>query len=116
MRKFALTNLVLGVLGLTALLSASLTVAVAHQAHEMACNETAVNAMDADIQSMPDGQAKVSMQSVNVIVVDREVYLWGIVEDDEDRAAVRGAAEGLVGIGKVHNFLNTLSEVARGVS
>jgi len=58
MRKFALTNLVLGVLGLTALLSASLTVAVAHQAHEMACNETAVNAMDADIQSMPDGQAK----------------------------------------------------------
>ena len=58
----------------------------------------------------------VSMQSVNVIVVDREVYLWGIVEDDEDRAAVRGAAEGLVGIGKVHNFLNTLSEVARGVS
>jgi CBS domain-containing protein len=56
----------------------------------------------------------VSMQSVNVIVVDREVYLWGIVEDDEDRAAVRGAAEGLVGVGKVHDFLNTLSEVARG--
>lgn len=58
----------------------------------------------------------VSMQSVNVIVVDREVYLWGIVEDDEDRVAVSGAAERLVGADKVHNFLNTLSEVARGVS
>ncbi len=58
----------------------------------------------------------VSMQSVNVIVVDREVFLWGIVEDDEDRAAINGAAEGLVGVGKVHNFLNTLSEFARGAS
>jgi hypothetical protein len=58
MRKFVLTNLVLGALGLTALSSAPLTVAVAHQAHQMTCNETAVNAMDADIQSMPDGSAK----------------------------------------------------------
>jgi len=58
MRKFALANLVLGVLGLTAFSSAPLTVAVAHQAHQMVCNDTAVNAMDADIQSMPDGQAK----------------------------------------------------------
>ncbi|ODS03621.1 hypothetical protein AUC71_00720 [Methyloceanibacter marginalis] len=58
MRKFVLTNLVLGVLGFTVFSSAPLTGAVAHQAHQMACNETAVNAMDADIQSMPDGQAK----------------------------------------------------------
>jgi hypothetical protein len=58
MRKFVLTNLVLGSLGLTVFSSAPLTGTVAHQAHEMACNETAVNAMDADIQSMPDGQAK----------------------------------------------------------
>ena len=58
MRKFVLTNLVLGSLSLTAFLSAPLPDAVAHQAHQMACNETAVNAMDADIQSMPDGQAK----------------------------------------------------------
>jgi hypothetical protein len=58
MRKFALTNLVLGALGLMAFLSAPLTAAIAHQAHQMACNETAVNAMDADIQSMPDGEAK----------------------------------------------------------
>ena len=58
----------------------------------------------------------VSMQSVNIIVVDREIFLWGVVEDDEDRAAVTGAAEVLVGVGKVHNFLNTLSEVARGMS
>jgi CBS-domain-containing membrane protein len=53
----------------------------------------------------------VSMQSVNVIVLDKEVYLWGIVEDDEDRAAVRVAAETLVGVSKVHNFLNTLPKL-----
>lgn len=55
----------------------------------------------------------VSMQSVNAIVVDREVYLWGIVEDDEDKAAVREAAVTLVGASNVHNFLATLSDVAR---
>ena len=58
MRKFVLTNLVLGVLGFTVFSSAPLTDAVAHQAHQMACNETAVNAMDADIQSMPEGRPK----------------------------------------------------------
>lgn len=58
----------------------------------------------------------VSMQSVNVVVVDREVHLWGIVDDDEDKAAVRIAAESLVGASNVHTFLNTLAEVARGAS
>ncbi len=58
MRKFVLANLVFGTLGLTALTSAPLTFAVAHEAHRMACNETAMNAMDADIQSMGDGAAK----------------------------------------------------------
>lgn len=38
--------------------SAPLTFAVAHEAHKMTCNETAANAMNADIQSMPDGEAK----------------------------------------------------------
>ncbi|WP_159079787.1 MULTISPECIES: CBS domain-containing protein [Methyloceanibacter] len=57
----------------------------------------------------------VSMQSVNVVVLSAEVFLWGIVEDDEDRVAVGDAAEALVGSGKVHNFLSTLPEVARGL-
>lgn len=57
-----------------------------------------------------------STQSVNVIVVKGNVYLWGIVETDLDRDAVRVAAENVVGVSKVHNFLNTLSEVVRGAS
>ena len=58
MRKFIYANLVFGTLGLAAFTSVPLTFAVAHEAHRMACNETAMNAMDADIQSMGDGAAK----------------------------------------------------------
>jgi hypothetical protein len=58
MRKFVLANLVFGALGLTALASAPLTFAVAHEGHQMECNETGINAMNADIQSMNDGEAK----------------------------------------------------------
>jgi len=31
---------------------------VAHEGHQIKCSETAANAIKADIQSMPDGQAK----------------------------------------------------------
>ncbi len=58
----------------------------------------------------------VSTQAVDVIVVNGEVYLWGIVETERDKTAVRVAAENVVGVGKVHSFLNTLSKVVRGVS
>jgi hypothetical protein len=58
MRKFVFANLVFGALGLTALASAPLTFAVAHEGHQMECNETGINAMNADIQSMNDGEAK----------------------------------------------------------
>ena len=51
-------NLVLGALSLTAFSISPLTFAVAHEAHQIKCNETATNAMNADIQSMPDGEAK----------------------------------------------------------
>ena len=61
-------------------------------------------------------RAGVSMQSVSVIVVKREVYLWGIVENEKEKAAVHVAAEDLVGASNVHNFLNTIAEVARGMS
>ncbi|HML90844.1 CBS domain-containing protein [Methyloceanibacter sp.] len=58
----------------------------------------------------------VSMQSADVIVANGEVYLWGIVENERDRTAVRVAAENVVGVTKVHNFMNTLSEVVHGLS
>lgn len=30
----------------------------AHQGHKMECSKTSINAMNADIQAMPDGEAK----------------------------------------------------------
>ena len=38
--------------------SAPLISAVAHEAHKMECTETSINAMNTDIQSMDDGEAK----------------------------------------------------------
>ena len=58
MRKFVFANLILGTLGLTAFASAPLTFAVAHEGAQMECNETGINAMNADIQTMNDGEAK----------------------------------------------------------
>ena len=58
MRKFVFANLIVGTLGLTAFASAPLTFAVAHEGAQMECNETSINAMNADIQSMNDGEAK----------------------------------------------------------
>jgi hypothetical protein len=59
MRNYAfIANLVLGSLGLTALGTASLNFAVAHEGHQMECTETSINAMNADVQAMGDGGAK----------------------------------------------------------
>jgi hypothetical protein len=58
MRKFVLANLVLGTLGLTVFASAPLTVATAHGDHHVECNKTNINAINADIQAMDDGEAK----------------------------------------------------------
>jgi hypothetical protein len=58
MHKFVFANLILGTLGLMAFSSAPLTFAVAHEGAQMECNETGINAMNADIQSMNDGEAK----------------------------------------------------------
>ena len=58
MRKFLFANLVFKILGLAAFASAPLTFAVAHEEHQMQCNDTSINAMNADIQSMNDGEAK----------------------------------------------------------
>jgi outer membrane biosynthesis protein TonB len=58
MGNSAFAQIISGALGLTALASAPLTFAVAHQDHEAKCNETSINAMNADIQAMEDGEAK----------------------------------------------------------
>ncbi|MGH6825989.1 hypothetical protein [Methyloceanibacter sp.] len=55
MRKLNFSNLVFGVLVLT---GAPVGFAVAHEDHQMKCDETSMNAMHADIQSMNDGEAK----------------------------------------------------------
>ena len=48
MRKLIFANLVFGTLVLTA--SAPVSLAIAHEEHQMECNETGMNAMNADIQ------------------------------------------------------------------
>jgi hypothetical protein len=58
MRKFVFAKLVVGTLGLTVFASAPLTFAVAHQGAQMECKETGINAMNADVQAMNDGEAK----------------------------------------------------------
>ena len=58
MRKFVFANLVFGILASATCASAPLTFAVAHEEAELECNETSINAMNADIQAMNDGEAK----------------------------------------------------------
>jgi hypothetical protein len=57
MRKFVLADLVLGILGLATFASGPLF-AIAHEGHQMECNDIRINAMKADIQSMSDGEPK----------------------------------------------------------
>ena len=58
MRSFAFAKLIFGTLSLIAFSSAPANLVVAHEGHKMECNETSVNAMKADIQAMPNGEAK----------------------------------------------------------
>ena len=55
MCKFVFAKLAIGTVGLIAYAGAPLTFALAH---EMQCTETGINALSADIQAMPDGEAK----------------------------------------------------------
>jgi hypothetical protein len=70
MRKFVLViKLFLGILAFAIAPSVS---AIAHEEHKMECNETAMNAMNADIQAMADGDAKTKameeMEMANVMM------------------------------------------------
>ena len=50
--------IVFGTLGSTAFASGPLTIAAAHEGHQMDCTETSINAVNTDIQAMDDGEAK----------------------------------------------------------
>ena len=58
MRNSFFARIIFGALSATALASAPLSFAVAHQDHKMECNEASINAMNADIQAMDDDEAK----------------------------------------------------------
>ena len=55
MRKVMFANLVFGAVVLTC---APVSLAVAHEGAKMECNETGMNAIHSDIQSMDEGEAK----------------------------------------------------------
>ncbi len=59
------------VIAAVSLLSAPMTFALAHEAHKMTCSDTAANAMKADIQSMPDGEAKAKAMKEMHMVEER---------------------------------------------
>jgi hypothetical protein len=54
MRKWIFSKLVVCSL----VLAGAFSGAAAHEAHQMKCDETGMNAMHADIQAMDDGEAK----------------------------------------------------------
>ena len=56
-----------------------------------------------------------STRFVSVIVVAGTVYLWGTAESEQDRIAIRVAAENVAGVKAVHDFLGCLPEVVKGV-
>ena len=58
MRRSVFAYFVFGTLALVTCASVLPTSAAAHEEHQMECNETSINAMNADIQSMSDGEAK----------------------------------------------------------
>jgi hypothetical protein len=74
MRKWIFSNLVFVTL---ALASFPAGFAVAHEEHQMKCDETAMNAMHADIQAMDDGEAKTTamkeMQMAEDMMVKKDM-------------------------------------------
>jgi hypothetical protein len=68
MRRSALiAPFMAGLLSLAVLASTPLHVVLAHEQHKMECNGTSINAMEADIQAMSDGDAKMTaMQEMDM--------------------------------------------------
>ena len=58
MRGFILVNSVSRTLAAVVFVNALLASAFAHEKHRMQCTQTGINAINADIQAMKDGEAK----------------------------------------------------------
>jgi len=74
-------------LALGAVIFAAVSIALprlpaAHEAHKMACNQTAMNAMHADAQSMPDGDAKTrameEMKAAKEMMAKKDLEACGV--------------------------------------
>jgi osmotically-inducible protein OsmY len=55
-----------------------------------------------------------STRCVSGIVGGGAVYLWGTAESEQDRVAIRVAAENVAGVKAVHDFLGCLPDVLKG--
>jgi hypothetical protein len=58
MRYLPLENISLKVLFLAGVVGLPLNLALGHQGHHVECNETAINALKADIQAMGESEAR----------------------------------------------------------
>jgi hypothetical protein len=58
MRNLRLGNISLRLLFLAGFAGPPLSLALGHEGHHAECNETAINALKADIQAMGDGEAR----------------------------------------------------------
>ena len=58
MRNLHLRNASLLLILFTGLVGLPLTLALGHERHHVECNETAINALKADIQAMGEGEAR----------------------------------------------------------
>jgi CBS domain-containing protein len=55
-----------------------------------------------------------SLGPVNVTVTDGIVHLWGLIDSEEQRRALRVAAEGITGVRAVEDHLGTVPPYLRG--
>jgi hypothetical protein len=58
MRKLMLRNISLSLILMIGLAGVSLTLALGHEGHQAECNDTALNALKADVQAMDEGESK----------------------------------------------------------
>jgi CBS-domain-containing membrane protein len=100
-----------GIVGRSDVLRGLASLGTAVNAHDDACDL----AIRQNILELVKQHSSASLQAVTVIVDGGKVYLWGIVESEEERNAVRVAADTVVGTGKVIDNLNTLPQVLEAV-
>ena len=53
--------------------------------------------------------------AINVVVTDSIAHLWGVVDSEEERVAIRVLAEGTPGVAGVEDHLNVLKVIAYAV-